>query len=119
MVFGTIKISSNTRKLFHQLGFGVVVCNVSYDVFSEGVVSANAKALEASHAKGVSIGGVCNIGLRALVIIFSPCAPAACILSLCTLIGQTDNEAVIIKILINMRQLMRARTCSSRITRLI
>ena len=96
MVFGAIKISSNTRKLFHQLGFGVIVCNVSYNVFSKGVVSANAEALETGHAKGVSISGVCNIGLCALVIVFSPCAPAACILSLSTLIGQADNEAVIV-----------------------
>ena len=55
MVFGAIKISSNTRKLFQQLGFGVVVCDISYNVFSEGVVSANAEALEAGHTKGVSI----------------------------------------------------------------
>ena len=66
MIFGAINIVSNT-KCFSQLGFGVVVCNVCYDVFSKGVVSANAEALEAGHTKGVSIGGVCNIGLCALV----------------------------------------------------
>ena len=102
MVFRTIQISQQHQEAaFSQLGFGVVVCNVSYDVFSKGVVSANAEALETGHAKGVSIGGVCNIGLCALVIVFSPCAPAACILSLSTLIGQADYIAVVIKILIN------------------
>ena len=44
---------------------------------------------------------MCNIGLCALVIVFSPCAPAACILSLSPLIGQTDNEAVVIQVFIN------------------
>ena len=71
MVFRTIQIISSARNLFSQLGFGVVVCNVCYDVFSKGVVSANAEALETGHAKGVSIGGVCNIGLCALVIVLS------------------------------------------------
>ena len=36
-----------------------------------------------------------------MVIVFSPCAPAACILSLCTLISQADNKAVVIQVFIN------------------